>query len=164
MNLIDPQTYYKNLPKKTVATAVLLFNAKKEFLILKTSYRKYWTLPGGVVEKDESIVTALIREVEEETNLKIKNIKLAALDYCAPKLVRGVKNSESVQVLFTADFENQKLKIDGREIIDYKFCDLSEALTLLGMPLRRLLKSYVKLSAPAYLENGKILSSLGNND
>lgn len=156
MNLIDPKTYYKNLPKKTVSNAVLLFNTKKELLILKTSYRKHWTLPGGVVEYDESIMTALLREVKEETNLKISQPKLAALDYCAPKIIKGTQNSESVQVLFDGGVVDEtKIKIDGKEIIDYQFCEIEKALKLLGLPLRRMVLSYLENKKPLYLENGK---------
>lgn len=155
MTLIDPKTYYKNLPKKTVATAVLLFNNQKQLLVLKTNYRKYWTLPGGVVEKDESIMTALLREVEEEVGLKIKNPELAALDYCAPKIVKGTQNSESVQVLFDGGIVDESLiKIDGEEIIAYEFCDIQKALKMLGLPLRRMVGSYLENKKTVYLENG----------
>lgn len=154
MNLIDSKTYYKNLPKKTVATAVLLFNNQKQLLILKTSYRKHWTLPGGVVEKDESIMTALLREVKEEINFELTNPKLAALDYCAPKIVKGIQNSESVQVLFDGGIINQPVEIDGQEIIDYQFCEIEEALKMLGLPLRRMVASYLENNKTVYLENG----------
>ena len=155
MNHIDPKTYYKNLPKKTVATAVLLFNKKKELLVLKTHYRKYWTLPGGVVEKDESIMTALLREVAEETGLEIKTPELAALDYCAPKIIKGTQNSESVQVLFDGGVVDESLiKIDGEEIIEYEFCDTQKALKILGLPLRRMVGSYLENKKTVYLENG----------
>lgn len=155
MTLIDPQTYYKNLPKKTVSAAALLFNTKKQLLVLRTSYRKYWTLPGGVVERDESIMTALLREVEEEVGLKIKNPKLAALDYCAPKIIKGIQNTESIQVLFDGGIVKELLvKIDGEEIIEYQFCDMEYALKILGLPLRRLVDSYLESKKPLYLENG----------
>ena len=155
MNHIDPKTYYKNLPKKTVATAVLLFNKKKELLVLKTHYRKYWTLPGGVVEKDESIMTALLREVKEEIGLEIKTPELAALDYCAPKIVKGTQNSESVQVLFDGGTLDESLiKIDGEEIIAYEFCSIENALKILGLPLRRMVGSYLENKKTVYLENG----------
>ena len=80
MQFIDPKIYYQNLPKKRMAVAALFLNEAGEVLILKTSYKKYWTLPGGVVEHDESLMTALIREVKEEVNLDISGGKLAAID------------------------------------------------------------------------------------
>ena len=36
-----------------------------------------WTLPGGVVESGETLAEALIREIDEETQLKVEPIALA---------------------------------------------------------------------------------------
>lgn len=35
-----------------------------------------WSLPGGIVEKDESVKSAVIREFKEETGYVLKNPKL----------------------------------------------------------------------------------------
>ena len=158
MSFIDPKIYYKTLPQKRMAVAALFFNEQGQILILKTSYKKGWTLPGGVVEEDESLSLALIREVKEEVNLDINKFELAALDYCAPKLVKEVLNTESLQILFNCGIINKTnellIKIDHEEIIDYKFCELAEALNLLGIPLRKRLRSYLETKETVYLENG----------
>lgn len=161
MIFIDPKTYYQNLPKKSLAAAALIYNQQKEILILKTSYRKYWTLPGGVVEKDESVKRALVREIKEEINLDLADFKLAALDYCATKIIKGVQNPESVQVLFDAGVVTKEIldliKIDNQEIIEYQFCTPEDTLKLLGLPLRRMLHSYLISQQAVYLENGIIV-------
>jgi 8-oxo-dGTP diphosphatase len=36
-----------------------------------------WTLPGGVVESGETLTQALIREIDEETQLKVEPVALA---------------------------------------------------------------------------------------
>jgi 8-oxo-dGTP pyrophosphatase MutT (NUDIX family) len=158
MNFIDPKTYYQNLPKKRMAVAALFFNEQGQILILKTSYKKYWTLPGGVVEQDESLSLALLREIKEEIGLDIINYKLAVLDYCFPKLVKGTLNTESIQVLFDCGIIDKKsislIKIDNDEIIEYQFCEIMEALEILGIPLRKRLRSYLKTRETVYLENG----------
>src|SRR3990167_10027076 len=38
--------------------------------------KKYWTPPGGGIEKGETYVEALIREVKEETNMKVLHQEL----------------------------------------------------------------------------------------
>lgn len=159
MNFIDPKIYYKTLPQKRMAVGALFFNDRGQILILKTSYKKYWTLPGGVVEQDESLSLALRREVKEEVNLEVLNFKLAALDYCPPKLVNKNLNTESLQILFDCgmvDKETETLiKIDNDEIIDYKFTEVAEALKILGIPLRKRLSTYLETKAALYLESGQ---------
>ncbi|MFW5842203.1 MAG: NUDIX hydrolase [Bacillota bacterium] len=63
----------KHLTPRVGARAVLKVNGTYCLI-----YNKHWnlyTLPGGGVEPDESIVDALRREVLEETGFKIKKIK-----------------------------------------------------------------------------------------
>jgi 8-oxo-dGTP diphosphatase len=58
------------------ASLVIIFNDKGEVLLLKRSqkvdsYRGLWGFPGGKREEGETSVDAAIREVYEETSLKI---------------------------------------------------------------------------------------------
>jgi 8-oxo-dGTP pyrophosphatase MutT (NUDIX family) len=158
MTYVEPKIYYQNLPQKRMAVAALIFNDRGQILILKTSYKKYWLLPGGVVERDESLAQALTREIKEEIDLDITNFKLAALDYCAPNIRNGIQNTESLQILFDCgaiDSVTEALIIvDGDEIIEYKFCDIEETLKLLSKPLRKRVGSYLDSKTTVYLENG----------
>ena len=158
MTFIEPKIYYQNLPQKRMAVAALIFNERGQILILKTSYKKYWILPGGVVEKDESLAAALTREIKEEIDLDITNFKLAALDYCAPNIRNGIQNTESLQILFDCgkiDSVTEALIIvDGDEVLEYKFCDTEETLGLLNKPLRKRVGSYLDGRGATYLENG----------
>lgn len=52
----------------------IILNTSGSVLILKDR-RKRWTLTGGQIDKGESNVKALLREVKEETGLKIKVLK-----------------------------------------------------------------------------------------
>ena len=62
---------------KIRAAVILVKNGK----ILLARHRKhnsqYWVIPGGTVEAGETLEQAAIREIEEETGLKIKILKLA---------------------------------------------------------------------------------------
>lgn len=158
MEFIDPKIYYKNLPQKRMAVGALFFNEQGQILILRASYKKYWTLPGGVVEKDESLDMALRREVKEELDIDFVSAKLAVLDYCFPKVVNNVQNTESLQILFDCGVITKKIvaliKIDGEEILEFRFCSLEESLELLGLPLKKRIKSYLDGKNVVYLENG----------
>ena len=53
----------------------LIFNEKNQVLLIKRSindtHSGYWETPGGGVDGDETLLTASIREVKEETDLFI---------------------------------------------------------------------------------------------
>lgn len=53
-----------------------VFNDKGKFCIIKLSCKKHWLITGGKPEKfDKSFEDTLIREVDEEADLEIKDIK-----------------------------------------------------------------------------------------
>ena len=67
---------------ETVELTVLCLVRNGEKYLLQDRIKKDWrgyTLPGGHIEPDESIVDAVIRETREETGLLIKNPKLCGV-------------------------------------------------------------------------------------
>ncbi len=67
--------YYFNPSSATVAVIV---NSKKEILVATRANepaKGTYDLPGGFVDMDESAEEAVVREVEEETGLKIQSVR-----------------------------------------------------------------------------------------
>ena len=58
------------------ACAAVLNDDKILMVCHQTSPRTYWTFPGGAVETDETFEQAAVREVKEETGLKVKAVRL----------------------------------------------------------------------------------------
>src|ERR1700751_5063825 len=54
------------------ATAVALFNSAGELLLLHRRDNHKWTMPGGTLDFGESLTQCAIREVHEETGLRIR--------------------------------------------------------------------------------------------
>ena len=55
---------------------------KNEWLLIKRErgdYKKKWALVGGKMQFDESIQEALLREIYEETGLKVEMIGIKAI-------------------------------------------------------------------------------------
>lgn len=80
-------------------TVLCLIHKGNQYLLqdrVKADWRGF-TLPGGHVEKDESIVDAVIREMQEETGLTILNPKL-----CGVKQF-PIDAGRYIVFLFTAD-------------------------------------------------------------
>ncbi len=61
-----------------VGCGALIVNEKNEVLLIKRSATRnqndYWSQPGGAVEFGETIKQAIIREIREEVNVKIRLI------------------------------------------------------------------------------------------
>src|SRR3989338_218357 len=65
-------------PLHIVAVGTLVENKRGQFLLVKTEWRG-WEMPGGQVEKGEDVISALKREVIEESSIDIEIKKLAAV-------------------------------------------------------------------------------------
>jgi 8-oxo-dGTP pyrophosphatase MutT (NUDIX family) len=63
------KTHFKNI----TAAGGLVINEKKQILMIFR--RSKWDLPKGKVEKNETIEQAAVREVEEETGIKVDSLK-----------------------------------------------------------------------------------------
>ncbi len=67
----------------------------------------HWGLPGGHLEFNEEIVECAIREVKEETNLKVKNIHFGALTNDIFKK----EGKHYITIYMVCDYSSGKLKI-----------------------------------------------------
>lgn len=56
---------------KTLGPRAIIVNSKDQVLLVKHTYTKGWLLPGGGVQKGESVKAALARELMEEVGLTI---------------------------------------------------------------------------------------------
>lgn len=63
--------YLKTLPRKRMACGVLIFNEKNELLIVKNSYKDYWSIPGGVIEENESPQTRWGKRSQRRNRIRL---------------------------------------------------------------------------------------------
>ena len=52
--------------------AYCIVRRDEKVLLIKNSYKNYWTIPCGMVEKDESFLLAAIRETQEEVGIDLE--------------------------------------------------------------------------------------------
>jgi len=117
-------------PEPTVGA--LIFDQKnKIFLMTSPKWRDKYVIPGGHIELGETIEQALTREIKEETNLDIFDIKFITLqefifgeefhkkkhfiflDYaCKTKNTNVVLNEEGTDYLWITVDEALKLSIE----------------------------------------------------
>ena len=85
---------------ETVELTVLCLIHKEDKYLLQDRVKKDWkgyTLPGGHVEKDESIVDAVVREMQEETGLTVRSPRLCGVKHFP------IEGGRYIVFLFEAD-------------------------------------------------------------
>lgn len=93
-----------------VELAVLCLVRKGDHYLLQDRVKKDWkgfALPGGHIEKDESIVDAVIREMKEETGLTIHNPRLRGI-----KQFQGDEGRYLVFLFETQEFSGELTSSD----------------------------------------------------
>lgn len=64
--------FFASLPRKVVAASVVCQDGEGRLLLVFDSYKRHWTLPGGVVDADEDPRAAAEREAWEEAGVRVR--------------------------------------------------------------------------------------------
>ncbi|MGV9343663.1 NUDIX hydrolase [Streptomyces spiralis] len=117
---------------ETVASGVLLFDEQDRVLLVDPTYKPGWEFPGGVVEAGEAPARAGMREVAEETGLRLDEVpRLLVVDWerPAPPAFGGLR------LLFDGGRLDSaaagRLLLPGPELRDCRFVTEQEAARLL---------------------------------
>ena len=133
--------------QKCILTNICLVYKDDQILVIDRK-KKDWpglTFPGGHIEKDEDFNTSVIREVKEETGLKIKNPILCGIEefktkdedrylmfyYKTNKFSGRLKSSKEGEAFFInrKDLDKYKLSLDLKRILKVMETDnLSEII------------------------------------
>ncbi|MEV5959647.1 NUDIX domain-containing protein [Streptomyces sp. NPDC051987] len=117
---------------ETVAAGVLLFDERDRFLLVDPTYKAGWEFPGGVVEPGEAPARAGVREVEEETGIRLEELpRLLVVDWEQPAPPRY----GGLRLLFDGgrldSAEAGRLVLPGPELRGWRFVTEQEAAELL---------------------------------
>jgi 8-oxo-dGTP pyrophosphatase MutT (NUDIX family) len=107
-------------------------------LIIKNSYYRKYTIPGGYVKRGESPRMAAVRELREEVGLQVNAAKLHLKDQVATQ----INYKREILTFFSLELSAPTgVKQDNREVIWAEFVPLQEALNLnLSADTRRCLE------------------------
>jgi 8-oxo-dGTP pyrophosphatase MutT (NUDIX family) len=117
---------------ETVAAGVLLFDEQGRVLLVDPTYKAGWEFPGGVVEPGEAPARAGVREVAEETGIRLDDVpRLLVVDWeaPAPPAYGGLRLLFDGGCLDSA--ETARLLLPGPELRGWRFVTEEEAADLL---------------------------------
>lgn len=128
---------HKRLPTKRLAACVLLFDDDDRLLVLQTTYRREWLLPGGVVEQNEAPWDGARREVREEIGIELDGLRFVAMDWRSS----DDEYDDSLHFVFDGGVldadRKAAIRPDGVEIRNHRFATRDEAEALLEPHLCR---------------------------
>ncbi|MEX2542809.1 MAG: NUDIX hydrolase [Trueperaceae bacterium] len=137
--------------REFVVAAAILLDLQGRVLLVGNDWQGYgrvrYTLPGGVVERGESTLDALTREVREETGLAITGVEHLAYSVHVEDVRR---NDRAVSFAFVAQYDGllNPRDPDGF-IVEARFFPVEEVERVIPIPpLREPLVSYLRDREP----------------
>ena len=87
-----------------------------KILLIRNSYgHKLWTFPGGGIDKKETTEQAIKREVMEEVEIKVNNLKKIG------EFTTTAEYKIDTVTVFVAKSVNDQFKIDEKEILEARW-------------------------------------------
>ncbi|MGW1806116.1 NUDIX hydrolase [Streptomyces sp. NPDC002078] len=117
---------------ETLAAGVLLFDERDRVLLVDPTYKPGWEFPGGVVERGEAPARAGMREVAEETGIRLREVpRLLVVDWERPV----PPGFGGLRLLFDGGRletgEASRVLLPGPELRGWRFAGEQEAAELL---------------------------------
>ena len=112
------------------AAAVAILDGDKVLMLRRQDNGK-WTLPGGTMELNESLIECAIREVQEESGIKVIITDILGT-YTDPEIRIAYSDGEvrrEFTIVYIGKAHNTAVEIDS-ESSAYRWVDLKDALSL----------------------------------
>lgn len=128
--------WYVRRPRTRGALVAIWFEGK--LLLVKSSYRKQLSLPGGYLRKNERPREAAARELHEELGI---DVRPESLEHAYGGEHRFENRDDRVDIFELHATAPLSVRVDGREVVSARLCTAREAL---GMDLVPHLIDYLK--------------------
>ena len=97
-----------------------------------------WTMPGGKLHFQEKLKEGAVREVFEETGIKVKDLKVISVSNDI------VQDAHFVTIGFLCEnFEGEAKVMEPDEITEWKWFDLNNLPSPLYFPSGKIIKNYL---------------------
>lgn len=127
------------------ATGALLLNEDDEIFLMKSpKWKNKWLVPGGKIDKGETMEENVRREVKEETGLQVDSIEfLNAKDGGNPDDFE--RDTHFIFLNFVCPVSGE-VELDQREAVDHTWIDPKKALEQLDLneSTREFIENYLE--------------------
>ncbi|MFI6783346.1 NUDIX domain-containing protein [Micromonospora sp. NPDC050276] len=152
----EPATWYANLASFYAAAAAFITDPDGNVLLVKPTYREYWTFPGGYVDEGEYPHDACAREIREELGVNVGVGQLLVIDWAPPA---GPRPRPIISFTFDCGYvaSLDGFALQGRELEDIAFFSRPEAEQLLPGNVATRVDAATRArgqEAPVYLASG----------
>ena len=96
---------------------------QNQILIIKNSYKTYYTVPGGGINKDEQLNQAALRELREETGIELASDNIVL--FCTINDNHEYKQ-DTVYFWEARVTEKPDIKVDQREVVTASFMNKND--------------------------------------
>ncbi|MET1250021.1 NUDIX domain-containing protein [Sporolactobacillus sp. STCC-11] len=127
-----------------VVSGVLIIDGENRVLLQKRIFPKNtWGIPGGMMELGETTEETATREIQEETSLKLSNLKLFNV-YSGSPLYEAENGDQYVTVttIYTTNDYSGHLNIDADESVTFEFRDQYHLPEFMFPEHRKILNDY----------------------
>lgn len=112
-------------PRPAVTVDAILVSSDKTVLLIERGrepYKGKWALPGGFIDMDESLETACLRELQEETGIVIDEVK----QFKAYGAVGRDPRHRTISVVFYAFIGEEQSALAGDDAAKARWFSLNE--------------------------------------
>ena len=134
------------------SVSALIYDDDRRLLLVRQRDGGVWSTPGGSMEPDETPADAVVREVWEETGLRVEPRHVFGV-YGGPEFIVRYPNgdeSQYVMIAFECTVLSGAVRPDGDETTEVRFWTVDEAAALPLTPwLRTMLPTFYTRPASA---------------
>jgi ADP-ribose pyrophosphatase YjhB (NUDIX family) len=131
-----------NETRPIVTVGGLVFNPSGQVLMIRThKWSNLWGIPGGKIELGESSEAALIRELKEETDLDVTDVRFVMVQDCI-RSTEFHREAHFVLLNYTCRCSANPLVKLNHEAEEFSWMPIPEALAMpINTPTRKLLEA-----------------------
>jgi len=130
-----------------VTVGALIFNARDQVLMIRThKWSNLWGIPGGKIKLGETSLSALSREIKEETNLAVADIQFVMAQDCIHSK-EFYRDAHFVLLNYTCRCAGEPEVRLNEEAVEFRWVTLAAAATMaLNQPTRVLIDAVANRS------------------